>query len=129
MEEKYNFILSIYISLLKHHYLKYYPIESELEKQKIDTILFCLRPGLHSLPLSSLHDGEKFLIEKYSVTLIPAFNMIKTDYNQRKNLQVLGMGASEFIGHQSLPAVPTELKQITQKSWQGKSFINQDFTI
>lgn len=105
------------------------PIESELEKQKIDTILFCLGPGLRSLPLSALHDGKKFLIEKYSVALIPAFNMIETDYNPRKNMQVLGMGASEFIDHQSLPAVPTELKQITQKLLQGKAFINQDFTV
>ena len=91
------------------------PIESELEKQKVDTILFCLGPGLRTLALSALHDGEKFLIEKGFVALIPAFNMIETDYNPRKNLQVLAMGASEFIDHQSLPAVPIELKQITQK--------------
>ncbi|MGD1700133.1 CHAT domain-containing protein [Dapis sp. BLCC M229] len=105
------------------------PIESELEKQKVDTILFCLGPGLRSLALSALHDGEKFLIEKYSIAMIPAFNMIETEYNQRKNMQVLAMGASEFIDHQSLPAVPIELKQITQKLWQGEAFINQDFTI
>ncbi|MGD1715211.1 CHAT domain-containing protein [Dapis sp. BLCC M172] len=105
------------------------PIESELEKQKVDTIIFCLGPGLRSLPLSALHDGKKFLIEKYSVALIPAFNMIETEYNPRKNMQVLAMGASEFIDHQSLPAVPTELKEITQKLWQGEAFINQDFTV
>lgn len=105
------------------------PIESELEKQKVDTIIFCLGPGLRSLALSALHDGEKFLIEKYSIALIPAFNMIETEYNFRKNMQVLGMGASEFIDHQSLPAVPTELKQITQEFFPGKAFINQDFTV
>lgn len=105
------------------------PIESELEKQKVDTILFCLGPGLRSLALSALHDGEKFLIEKYSIALIPAFNMIETEYNPNKNMQVLGMGASEFIDHQSLPAVPIELKQITQEFFPGKAFINQDFTV
>ncbi|MGK7922929.1 MAG: CHAT domain-containing protein [Trichodesmium sp.] len=105
------------------------PIESELEKNKVDTILFCLGPGLRSLPFSVLHDGEKFLIEKYNVALIPAFNMIETDYNQRRNMQVLGMGASEFLDHQSLPAVPVELKQIVEELWQGETFINQDFTV
>ena len=105
------------------------PIESELEKQEIDTILFCLGPGLRSLALAALHDGERFLIEKYSIALIPAFNMIETDYDRIKNLQVLAMGASEFLDQQPLPGVPIELKQITEELWQGEAFINQDFTI
>lgn len=105
------------------------PIESELEKQKIDTIIFCLGPGLRSLALPVLHDGESFLIEKYSVARIPAFNMIETEYNQIKISQVLAMGASEFIDQQPLPAVPIELKLITEELWQGEAFINQDFTV
>ncbi|MDJ0554702.1 MAG: CHAT domain-containing protein [Microcoleaceae cyanobacterium MO_207.B10] len=105
------------------------PIESELEKQEIDTVLFCLGPGLRSLALAALHDGQNFLIEKYSVARIPAFNLISTDYNRIKNSRVLAMGASEFVDQEPLPAVPIELKQITEKLWQGEAFINQDFTV
>ncbi|MTJ48856.1 CHAT domain-containing protein [Dolichospermum sp. UHCC 0259] len=104
------------------------PLESTLKSEKIDTLIFCLGSGLRTIPLVTLHDGEKFLIEKYSITRIPAFNLLKTDYNPIKNAQILAMGASTFSQLESLPAVPLELDEIT-KIWAGKRFINQQFTI
>lgn len=107
------------------------PLESTLTAEKIDTILFCLGVGLRTLPIAALHDGEHFLIEKYSIARIPAFNLMKPDFRQINNLQVLAMGASEFSQSQltSLPAVPVELNRITQDLRSGKKFINQQFTI
>ncbi len=104
------------------------PLEPTLKAEKIDTLLFCLGIGLRTLPLSTLHDGERFLIEKYSITRIPAFNLMKSDFNSIKDSQILAMGASEFSQLASLPAVPVELKKITQ-IWSGERFINQQFTI
>ena len=104
------------------------PLESTLKEEKIDTLIFCLGTGLRTIPLATLHDGEKFLIEKYSISRIPAFNLMKTDYNSIKNAQILAMGASTFSQLESLPAVPLELDKITQ-IWSGKRFINQQFTL
>jgi hypothetical protein len=104
------------------------PLESTLKSEKIDTLIFCLGDGLRTIPLATLHDGEKFLIEKYSITRIPAFNLMKPGYNPLKNSQILAMGASTFSQLESLPAVPMELDQITQ-IWSVKRFINQQFTI
>ncbi len=115
------------------------PFEAEyLQAEGIDTLLFCLGKGLRSLPLAALHDGKQFLLEKYSVTRIPAFNLIQTDYVNLQQGQILAMGESEFQEQPPLPAVPTELSNILNElqsarplkdQWKGQSFLNQNFTL
>lgn len=112
--------------------------EAHLQAEDIDTILFCLGNGLRSLPLSALHDGQQFLLEKYSLTRIPAFNLIKTAYEGLEDTQVLAMGASEFELQNPLPAVPTELNSVLS-NWQSahlatteasnQPYLNQEFTL
>lgn len=109
-----------------------------LAAEGIDTLLFCLGNGVRGLPLAALYDGNQFLIEKYSLTRIPAFNLIQTDYTALRPGNILAMGASEFQAQEPLPAVPTELSSILSELrgtrpegeiWQGRSFLNQDFTL
>ncbi|MGK7933275.1 MAG: CHAT domain-containing protein [Microcystaceae cyanobacterium] len=114
------------------------PYEAEfLETAKIDTLLVCLGQGVRGLPLSALHDGEKFLIEKYSITRIPAFNLISTEYKPIASDKLLAMGVSEFESFEPLPAVPLELSNITASNQERsqiaqpvkKSWLNQDATL
>ncbi len=105
------------------------PLEAELQAQGIDTLLLCVGGGLRTLPLAALHDGQKFLVEKYSFSRIPAFTLTDTVYVDLRNSQVLAMGASEFRNQEPLPAVPAELATITEDLWQGESFLNQEFTV
>jgi CHAT domain-containing protein len=105
------------------------PLEEELEKQKIDTILFCLGPGLRTLPFAALYDGEKFLAEKYNLTRIPGFNLTPLDYKKLGESKVLAMGASEFINQNPLPGVVAELSAITPKTWDGIAILNEGFTL
>ncbi|MBW4495390.1 MAG: CHAT domain-containing protein [Oscillatoria princeps RMCB-10] len=104
------------------------PIEPELQAAKIDTLLFSMDAGLRSVPMAALHDGKQFLVEKYSLALIPSVSLMDTRYQPLRGKQVLAMGASEFTDKEPLPAVPVELDEITQHLWQGKAFLNQDFT-
>lgn len=114
------------------------PFETEfLRGAGVDTLLFCLGDGLRSLPLSALYDGEQFLIEKYSLSRIPAFNLISTEYETIQQGGLLSMGASEFQDQDPLPAVPAELQLILQQlrsvkspreEWSALSLLNQDFT-
>jgi len=107
------------------------PFEADfLEPRDIDSLLVCLWSGLRGLPLAALYDGEQFLIEKYNVTTIPAFNLIDPDYtppSERRN--ILAMGASEFQEQAPLPAVPLELRNILDVFQEKRSFLNQDFTV
>jgi CHAT domain-containing protein len=104
------------------------PIEADLQAAKIDTILLSLDAGLRGLPIAAIHDGEQFLIEKYSLSLIPSISLINTNYSSLANTEVLAMGASEFTNLNPLPAVPIELELITQRRASGKHFLNQEFT-
>ncbi|NEN89014.1 MAG: CHAT domain-containing protein [Okeania sp. SIO3H1] len=105
------------------------PIASELEAANIDTLLFSMDEGLRTLAVAALHDGEQFLIEKYSLSLIPSVSLMDTNYQPLQDTQVLAMGASEFIAHNSLPGVPIELEIVSQELWQGSMFLNEDFTL
>lgn len=105
------------------------PVAAELEAASIDTLLFCVGPGLRSLPFAALHDGRQFLIENYSVARIPAFNLTDTDFTGIRNAKVLAMGASEFTDQNPLPGVAVELSTITPQPWQGKALLNQEFTV
>ncbi|MGD1701888.1 CHAT domain-containing protein, partial [Dapis sp. BLCC M229] len=104
------------------------PISAELEVANIDTLLFSMDEGLRTLPVATLHDGAQFLIEKYSLSLIPSVSLMDSNYRPLQDTQVLAMGASEFIELEPLPAVRVELKTISQKLWQGSKFINENFT-
>lgn len=118
------------------------PIRGKLEELNIDTLVFSFDAGLRQLPIAALHDGEQFLVEKYSLGSIPSVSLTNTNYQSLKNAQVLAMGASEFphTDKDPLPAVPIELSAIASSAdnprnpaqlplWPGISFLNQDFTL
>ncbi|NEQ73955.1 MAG: CHAT domain-containing protein [Okeania sp. SIO2C9] len=132
-----------YLSLAQQLYQSIIkPFEANLQEERIDTILFCLGTGLRTLPIAALHDGKQFLVEKYSLAIIPAFNLIDSNYTPIQKARVLAMGASEFPTQNPLPAVPIELSTIVNRNlienisaknisrgWPGKLFLNQDFTL
>jgi CHAT domain-containing protein len=104
------------------------PLAEELKRQKIDTLMFCVGAGLRSIPFAALHDGKQFLIEQYSIGLIPAFSLIDPHPANIKRARVLAMGASEFQDLSPLPAVPQELSAII-RGRGGNSFLNTQFTV
>lgn len=105
------------------------PIESELQENKIDNLVFAMDSGLRSTPVAAMHDGQKFLIEKYGVSLIPSFGLTDSRYRDLRNLKILAMGASQFSDQNDLPAVPLELAEILRGSWKGEKFLNEQFTV
>ncbi|MEQ8536702.1 MAG: CHAT domain-containing protein, partial [Coleofasciculus sp. D1-CHI-01] len=105
------------------------PIEAELQAQQINNLSFVMDSGLRSLPIATLYDGNQFIIENYSVGLMPSFSLTDTRYVDIRNADILAMGASKFEEQNPLPAVPKELSIITNQLWSGTSFLNQYFTL
>ncbi|HEY9608546.1 CHAT domain-containing protein, partial [Allocoleopsis sp.] len=103
------------------------PLEEDLHKQGINNLVFLMDSPLRSLPLAALHDGKSFLVEKYSIGLMPGLTLTDNRHVDLKNASVLAMGASKSIKQPPLPAVPVELSTI-MKLWRGKSFLNEQFT-
>jgi filamentous hemagglutinin family protein len=108
------------------------PIQEELEANGIQTLVFSMDSGLRILPVAALYDGNQFLVEKYSLGLIPSLSLTDTNYVDIRGTEVLAMGASDFpasAAQSRLPAVPMELSGIVGKLWPGVSFLNEKFTL
>ena len=121
------------------------PLEAELAASGVETLIFALDDGLRLLPLAALHDGDRFLVEKYSLALVPSLTLTATQATPLKNGRVLAMGASQFEQLPPLPAVPVELAaivseietgQISDRNsnqmpglWSGKALLNDAFTL
>jgi CHAT domain-containing protein len=105
------------------------PVTSSLRAHHIDTLLFCLGGGLRSLPLAALFNGKQFLVQQYSLSIIPAFNLMDQHIAPLRNKRVLAMGASQFKQLSALPSVPIELSQVTDQRQKGEAWLNQDFTV
>ncbi|MEQ8540755.1 MAG: CHAT domain-containing protein, partial [Coleofasciculus sp. D1-CHI-01] len=110
------------------------PLEAELEAQGIQNLVFIMDSGLRSLPVAALHDGQNFLVEKYSVGLMPSLSITDTSYNNIQNAPVLAMGVAESsslakeLNLSPLPAVPLELQTI-ESIRDGETFLNEKVTL
>jgi filamentous hemagglutinin family protein len=108
------------------------PIEAEIQANKVTSLLFVTEAGVRSLPFAALHDGKQFLVEKYSLGLMPSLSLTDLRYTDIRQSQVLAMGVSSFAKEtklSDLPAVPTEVSNIAGNLWAGKSALNDGFTI
>ncbi|MCT7983775.1 CHAT domain-containing protein [Laspinema sp. A4] len=117
------------------HHLVMEPIEPALKKRGIQNLVFIPDAGLRSIPFAALHNGEKFLIENYSMALVPSFSLTQPHYTNLKNERVLAMGSSKFENLPPLPSVELELNTIIcnnqanrNNCWPGEVFLNEAFT-
>lgn len=112
------------------------PFEEDLQKIKSDfkqdrvnksiNLSFLLDGQLRSIPLATLHNGKDFIIEHYSVGLMPSFSLIQAEYKNIANLRLLVMGASDFPnlpmpleeGLKGLPATKSELTILLNQVWK-----------
>ncbi len=105
------------------------PLADELTANDIDTLIFCVGPGIRSLPFAALYDGEQFLAEKYAITRIPGFNLTEWGMTDLSQANILAMGSSEFPDAEPLPGVALEIGNITPQPWPGVTMLNQEFTV
>ncbi|MEM8642878.1 MAG: CHAT domain-containing protein [Cyanobacteria bacterium P01_G01_bin.54] len=103
------------------------PLQPKLQDLNISNLGIIADEGLRSLPLAALHNGDDFLIQDYSIGLIPSLSLIDWRYRALDDATVLAMGAAEFTEQSALPAVPTELEVITAQG-KGQHYLNGAFT-
>ena len=101
------------------------PAEASFTDTK--TLVFVLDGLLRKIPLAALHDGEKYLIEKYAVALSPGLQLI-TERSLHPNFQAIvgGMSAARE-GFTALPAVEAEIEQVSHLI-PSSTLLNQQFT-
>lgn len=104
------------------------PIETDLTQRSLKTLVFVLDGSFRNVPMATLHDGQQYLIERYSVALTPGLRLLNPQPLQQQKLGVLAAGLTEErYGFSALSNVNSELKEI-QTELRSQILLNQDFT-
>jgi len=103
------------------------PISDLLVKQEIKTLVLIPDVTMRSLPFAALHDGERFLIEKYALVASPGLELTDRKKSSRDNISVLLGGLTESVdGLPALSHVGKELDSIN-KLFPGEILLNDEF--
>lgn len=71
------------------------PVESLLADQRIDTVVVVPDGVLRLLPFAALHDGKRFMAEKYAVAVVPGLTLTHVLDPDRRERKTLLAGLSE----------------------------------
>jgi len=103
------------------------PIESDLQQRNITTLVIIPGQALRTIPLSVLHDGEQFLVNKYALATTPGLTLTDPRPLKREKMKVLLSGLSEPVqGFPPLDYVRGELEQI-ENLYISKLLLNKKF--
>ncbi|TAE59739.1 MAG: CHAT domain-containing protein [Nostocales cyanobacterium] len=107
-------------------------LAKKLETSKIKNLVFIADGFLKNIPLATLYDGKKYLIEKYSIALAPSLQLVDIKPLAREEIKLFAGGLSEsrtIFGKtfDALPNVLSELEEIQTQFPDGIVLKNQTF--
>ena len=133
LEKFYLFESELFITRLKNLYKRIiFPIKNKLPP--FGKLVFVADNYFQNIPIEMFHDGDRYLLENYSVVtaLTSSRNQIKGF--SKEQLKVLFLGVSKFnsnlneTGIVPLPEVEREAKFVRSNVTKIKVFLNQKFT-
>ncbi|EDZ96744.1 TPR repeat protein [Limnospira maxima CS-328] len=104
------------------------PIAEEINPEQIKTLVFVPDGSFRNIPMATLYDGEKYLIETYSIAITPGLKLLSDKSIKQLDLKVLAGGLTEErYGFSPLIYVADEIATI-QSETASKVLLNEDFT-
>ncbi|WP_339384585.1 CHAT domain-containing protein [Oscillatoria sp. FACHB-1407] len=104
------------------------PLETELATHASKTLVFVLDGALRNIPMATLYDGDRYLIEQYSLALAPGLQLLNPQPLSQNQLEVLAAGLTqERSGFSALVNVENELNEIKAKL-PSQILLNEAFT-
>ncbi|MEO0987848.1 MAG: CHAT domain-containing protein [Cyanobacteria bacterium J06639_14] len=104
------------------------PIETDLRQSGVTTLVFVLDGSLRSVPMATLFNGDRYLIEDYSIALTPGLQLIAPQPLQQQGLNTIAGGLTEARhGFSALTNVGLELDKI-EATVPSQVLIDQNFT-
>ena len=89
------------------------PLEAQLKQNHTETLVFVLDGIMGGLPVGALHDGKRYLIEKYNLALTPGLQLLTSRSLSPQTIETVAAGVSEARqGFNSLPNVASEVAKI-----------------
>ena len=118
------------------------PVEEALgDSVDVESLVLALDRNTRYVPIAALHDGQKYLIEKYNISTILAASLTNTDERApmgKDGISILAAGTSaRFENFPALPNVPIELDTIVKEQnnpndqvgiYSGQQLLDPDFT-
>ena len=106
------------------------PMEEFLEAENVDTLVIIPEGPMRTIPFSTLHDGEQFLISKYALATAPSLSLVDPKPIKRDNMNVLISGLSVSVADfPALPFVKAEIASIKDVLLDSKVLLNDEFTL
>ncbi|MDZ8185991.1 MAG: CHAT domain-containing protein [Nostoc sp. ChiSLP02] len=107
------------------------PIESELQKSGVNTLVFVLDGVLRNIPMSALYDGQKYLVEKYAVALSVGLQLLDPKPLVEQKLVALTAGLTQpppgFSNFAPLLGIKSEFDGINKAGVSTTSLLDGDF--
>ncbi len=105
------------------------PAQKDLARSNIKTLVFVLDSPLRNIPMSVLHDGQQYLIEKYAIALAPGLQLVNPRPIAQEQLKALTAGLTEARGNfPALRYVENELNTVQSQIPQTELLLNDSFT-
>ncbi|MEL6856044.1 MAG: CHAT domain-containing protein [Cyanobacteria bacterium J06607_13] len=105
------------------------PLETDLAAQNIQNLMYALDTGLRTAPVTAMHDGDDFSLERYGISVVPSMGLMQADFPVPVRRATVAMGVSEFQAEQPLPAVPIELEAVKSIVPVAQTVLNEGSTI
>jgi CHAT domain-containing protein/Tfp pilus assembly protein PilF len=111
-------------------------VDEELKKYGATNLMIFLNGVLRYIPLTTLWDGETYLVQRYRMTLFTTSSLTRIELKPDDKKKILGLGASSGgSGFLPLPNVKEEIRLIVKDKDKGfnglingKAFLDNDFT-
>ncbi|WP_442945056.1 CHAT domain-containing protein [Nostoc sp.] len=107
------------------------PIESQLQKSGVDTLVFVLDGPLRNLPMAALYDGQQYLVEKYAIALSVGLQLLDPKPLVKQQLRALTAGLTQpppgFPKFAPLLAIKSEFDGITKAGVLTTSLMDGKF--
>lgn len=109
------------------------PVAQDLEQAGAKTVMLSLDGALRYLPFGALHDGNRFLVERWNLPMYTSVTKSRLQDAVSPQWKVAGLGVSRSIGEfPALPAVKAEMDNIVNKAagglLSGEVHLDEDFT-
>lgn len=108
------------------------PVETDLQRSKVDTLVFVQDGLLRNIPMAALFDGHQYLVEKYAVALSPGLQLLAPQPLATTKLTALTAGLTQpppaYSQFAPLPEVRAELNLIEQTGINTTTLLDQAFT-
>ncbi len=108
------------------------PLEPELARSGVETLVFVPDEHFQRIPIAALFDGKQYLIERYGVAVIPGLQILQPQHTSKKTIKVLIGALSQEIKIEgrkfgALPNVQEELNTI-ESLVPSQVLLNEKFT-